>query len=207
MGARPAAEDDPPESKSDALGAGPDLPEVVSDVPQAVDGGFPEPSGNDPGDISSDPSPHHALNAPVGAPDPTEWPDPYDQRSDPRDPPRSDGEPFAEEPHPPVGSTSTSDPHPDAATALQTSATFTVVGGLLRQRLERTRRSRPTEIRMTRSWTGPVRPCGDTLNSSSSPNPRGGPGPWLDGRSARVSAPCGPGLPSGIAFEAAGLSE
>jgi hypothetical protein len=114
MGARPAAEDDPPESKSDALGAGPDLPEVVSDVPQAVDGGFPEPSGNDPGDISSDPSPHHALNAPVGAPDPTEWPDPYDQRSDPRDPPRSDGEPFAEEPHPPVGSTSTSDPHPDA---------------------------------------------------------------------------------------------
>lgn len=88
--------------------------EVVPNVPQAVDGGFPEPSGKDPGDLSGDPSPHHALNTPVGAPDPTEWPDPYEEREDPRDPPDPDDEAFGEEPHPPVGGTSTSAPHPDA---------------------------------------------------------------------------------------------
>jgi hypothetical protein len=52
-------------------------------------------------DRSKDPAPHHALNTPVGEPDPTEWPDPYEQRPDPRD-----------EDHPPTGSTSTSEPHP-----------------------------------------------------------------------------------------------
>ena len=45
--------------------------------------------------------PHHALNNPVDDPDPTEWPDPYDKREDPRG-----------EDHPPTGSRSTSDPHP-----------------------------------------------------------------------------------------------
>jgi hypothetical protein len=45
--------------------------------------------------------PHHALNNPVGEPDETEWPDPYERREDPRD-----------EDHPQTGSTSTSDPHP-----------------------------------------------------------------------------------------------
>ena len=54
-----------------------------------------------PGDRSQDPDPHHSLNNPVGEPDETEWPDPYEQREDPRD---------AE--HPPTGSTSTSEPHP-----------------------------------------------------------------------------------------------
>ena len=54
------------------------------------------------GDRSKDPSPHHALNTPVGEPDPTEWPDPSEQRPDPRD-----------EDHPPTGSTSTSEPHPE----------------------------------------------------------------------------------------------
>ena len=73
---------------------------------------FPEPSGKDPGDRSKDPSPHHALNNPVGEPDPTEYPDPYESREDPRDPPDPDGEPFGEEPHAPTGSTSTSEPHP-----------------------------------------------------------------------------------------------
>ena len=53
--------------------------------------------------------PHHALNNPVGEPDPTEWPDPYDVREDPREP--SD---VREEPrHAPPGATSTSQPHPD----------------------------------------------------------------------------------------------
>ena len=74
--------------------------------------GFPEPPGRDPGDLSQDPTPHHVLNNPVGEPDPTEWPDPYEQREDPRDPPDPDGLPFGEESHPPTGATSTSEPHP-----------------------------------------------------------------------------------------------
>ena len=53
------------------------------------------------GDRSKDPEPHHALNNPVGEPDETEWPDPYEKRDDPRD-----------EEHPASGSTSTSEPHP-----------------------------------------------------------------------------------------------
>ena len=56
----------------------------------------------DPGDRSEDPEAHHALSNPVtDEPDETEWPDPYEQRPDPRD-----------EEHPPTGSTSTSEPHP-----------------------------------------------------------------------------------------------
>lgn len=60
-----------------------------------------------------DREPHHELNNPVGDPDPTEWPDPYEKRPDPRDPPDPDGEPFGEEPHPPTNAPSTSEPHPD----------------------------------------------------------------------------------------------
>jgi hypothetical protein len=45
--------------------------------------------------------PHHDLNNPVGEPDETEWPDPYEKREDPRN-----------EDHPPTGSRSTSEPHP-----------------------------------------------------------------------------------------------
>ncbi len=57
--------------------------------------------------------PHHELNNPVGEPDPTEWPDPYERRPDPLDPVDPDAEPFGEEPHPATGSRSTSQPHPD----------------------------------------------------------------------------------------------
>ena len=53
------------------------------------------------GDRSQDEEAHHALNNPIGEPDETEYPDPYEQRTDPRD-----------EEHPPTGSTSTSEPHP-----------------------------------------------------------------------------------------------
>jgi hypothetical protein len=74
--------------------------------------GFPEPAGRDPGDISKDAEPHHALSNPVQDPDPTEWPDPYEKRGDPRDPPDPDDAPFGEEPHPAPGSVSTSEPHP-----------------------------------------------------------------------------------------------
>ena len=115
--ARTEAKTTPPPAlpePAEAPEAEPELPEVVPNVPHAVDGGFPEPSGSDPGDLSRDPSPHHALNTPVRAPDPTEWPDPYEKRNDPRDPPDPDAQAFGEEPHPSVGSTSTSDPHPDA---------------------------------------------------------------------------------------------
>jgi hypothetical protein len=66
----------------------------------------------EPGDRSRDPSPHHVLGNPVGEPDPTEWPDPYEKREDPRGPADLDGAPSAEAPHPPTGSISTSDPHP-----------------------------------------------------------------------------------------------
>ncbi|HEX5763314.1 MAG TPA: hypothetical protein VFY04_09360 [Solirubrobacterales bacterium] len=74
--------------------------------------GFPEPPGKDPGDISKDKSPYASLSNPVGEPDPTEWPDPYDKREDPRDPDDPDGAPFGEEPHAPTGAISTSEPHP-----------------------------------------------------------------------------------------------
>jgi hypothetical protein len=66
--------------------------------------GFPEPPGKDPGDISQDREPHHVLNNPVRDPDPTEWPDPYDKREDPRDPDDPDS--------PAPGAQSTSEPHP-----------------------------------------------------------------------------------------------
>jgi hypothetical protein len=74
--------------------------------------GFPEPPGKDPGKISGDAEPHHSLSNPVGDPDPTEWPDPYERREDPRDPPDPDDAPFGDEPHPVPGSMSTSEPHP-----------------------------------------------------------------------------------------------
>lgn len=68
------------------------------------------PAEVEPGDRSKDADPHHALNNPVGEPDPTEWPDPYEHREDPRAP-EVGGKPGAE-PHAPTGATSTSEPHP-----------------------------------------------------------------------------------------------
>jgi hypothetical protein len=54
---------------------------------------------------------HDALNEPATDPDPTEWPDPYDKRPDPRDPDADD--PFMDfgDVHTPTGATSTSEPH------------------------------------------------------------------------------------------------
>ena len=98
--------DDPPAPEEGAAGS----PDRAPEAEPAT--GFPEPPGRDPGDRSRDPSPHHALNNPVGEPDPTEYPDPYEQREDPRDPPDPDGLPFGENPHPQTGSRSTSEPHP-----------------------------------------------------------------------------------------------
>jgi hypothetical protein len=66
----------------------------------------------EPGNISGEKNPHRALNNPVVDPDPTEYPDPFEKRDDPRDPADPDGKPFGEEPHPPTGAESTSEPHP-----------------------------------------------------------------------------------------------
>lgn len=72
--------------------------------------GFPEPPGKDPGDISRGQSPYSALNAPVGEPDPTAWPDPYDRRADPRAPSEDMVFPADGASHTPVGATSDSEP-------------------------------------------------------------------------------------------------
>ena len=54
---------------------------------------------------------HASLNEPATDPDPTEWPDPYDKRPDPRDPAAHEaGMDFGDE-HTATGATSTSEPH------------------------------------------------------------------------------------------------
>ena len=56
-------------------------------------------------------NPHHELDNPVtDDPDPTEYPDPYEQREDPKAPVDVNEDP----PHVPTGATSDSEPHPDA---------------------------------------------------------------------------------------------
>jgi hypothetical protein len=53
---------------------------------------------------------HDVLNEPATDPDPTEWPDPYDKRPDPRYPdPEAQQMGFGDV-HTPTGSTSTSEP-------------------------------------------------------------------------------------------------
>lgn len=72
------------------------------------------PSEPDPPPPPSDVDPHHVLNNPVGEPDPTEWPDPYETRPDPRDPTEGGEElPLGDDSHTADGATSTSEPHPD----------------------------------------------------------------------------------------------
>ncbi len=60
----PRPEDQPGSDKS-ASAADDDLPKVIPNVPQAVGGGFPEPPGRDPNDLSKHDEPHHVLNTPV----------------------------------------------------------------------------------------------------------------------------------------------
>jgi hypothetical protein len=54
---------------------------------------------------------HHELNEPASDPDPTEWPDPYDRRPDPRDPEAEADEMDFGEVHTATGATSTSEPN------------------------------------------------------------------------------------------------
>jgi hypothetical protein len=57
------------------------------------------------------PDVHHALNEPATDPDPTEWPDPYDKRPDPRDA-HTDAEGMVlGDVQTPTGSISTSEPN------------------------------------------------------------------------------------------------
>ena len=60
---------------------------------------------------------HAALNEPATDPDPTEWPDPYDKRPDPRDPIDPNDMDFGEV-HTPTGATSTSEPHHESDPAV-----------------------------------------------------------------------------------------
>jgi hypothetical protein len=85
--------------------------------------GFPEPPGRDPGDRTGDGTPHSSLNTPVGEPDPTEWPDPYDRREDPRAPAEEMAFPGDGTAHTQTGAESTSAPHPhDDPEAVRTDA-------------------------------------------------------------------------------------
>ena len=61
-------------------------------------------------DLPSERDVHHALNEPAVDPDPTEWPDPYDKRPDPRDPDAEAIEMDFGDVHTPTGATSTSEP-------------------------------------------------------------------------------------------------
>lgn len=94
----------------------PSKPETTE--PETTEPETNEPEAAGPGVPGRDvpperaPDPHHALNVPVGDPDPTEWPDPYDQRPDPRDPVEGDELPIGDVPHTPPGAVSTSEPHP-----------------------------------------------------------------------------------------------
>jgi hypothetical protein len=72
----------------------------------------PKPSV-EPGNISLDRDhPYRALSNPIGDPDETEYPDPFETREDPRDPVDPDELPLGAEPHPPTGAVSTSEPRP-----------------------------------------------------------------------------------------------
>jgi hypothetical protein len=58
------------------------------------------PAEREPGNRTGEP-PHHALSNPVDEPDPTEFPDPYEKREDPRD--QGHADPSTSEPHGPRG--------------------------------------------------------------------------------------------------------
>jgi hypothetical protein len=84
---------------------------VAETTPPAAEPSDPGVPGRDTPPARPE-DPHHELNVPVGEPDPTEWPDPYDHRPDPRDPDADDEIAVGNVPHTPPGATSTSSPHP-----------------------------------------------------------------------------------------------
>jgi hypothetical protein len=111
----PPAPDEAPAPEESPASERPLVPpaDTRTDAPMTPTGtDAPQKPEVEPGDRSKDKSPHHALNNPIGDPDPTEWPDPYEKRDDPRDPADPDAQPFGEEPHAPTNAESTSEPHP-----------------------------------------------------------------------------------------------
>jgi hypothetical protein len=89
-----------------------DIAETEVRPPKTTGTDAPPKPEFEPGNISGDKEPHHALNNPIVDPDETEYPDPFEKRDDPRDPVDPDGMAFGDEPHPPTGAGSTSEPHP-----------------------------------------------------------------------------------------------
>jgi hypothetical protein len=71
-----------------------------------------KPLNPDATDPTAD-NPHETLSNPAEAPDPTEFPDPYEQRPDPKDPAAVDtpASPAEQERTGTGGETSTSEPH------------------------------------------------------------------------------------------------
>jgi hypothetical protein len=106
--AKPVAKPEAPEPK---LPESPRPKETRPTKPKAPKAKPAKPK-REPGDQRGGKDPHHALNNPVTDPDPTEYPDPFDKREDPRDPVDPDGLPFGDEPHPQTGAASTSEPPP-----------------------------------------------------------------------------------------------
>jgi hypothetical protein len=104
--AEPAAKSKPPKPAAAK-------PKAEAEPPGTTGTDAPPKPAAEPGDMSGGKDPHHALNNPVGEPDETEYPDPYETRPDPLDPVDPDGEPFGEEPHPATGAESTSEPPPE----------------------------------------------------------------------------------------------
>jgi hypothetical protein len=97
-----------PSSPGEA-GAGAEGRPREGDAPSGIE----EAPGRDPGAVDRERDPHHKLNNPAGEPDPTEWPDPYEKRPDPRFPEDDPLAGEAEDVHTQTGSLSTSEPHPD----------------------------------------------------------------------------------------------
>lgn len=112
---RPAPESPAPKPKPKAAKTAkagkPKAAKAKRATPPATTGtDAPTVPGAEPGDQRGGKDPHHSLNNPVVDPDPTEYPDPFDKREDPRAPQDPDGAPFGEEPHPATGAESTSEP-------------------------------------------------------------------------------------------------
>jgi hypothetical protein len=99
------------ESRKEPTSPNPEEVPTESDVAESTPGvpGEAEPSADD-SSADEDEEPHHALSNPAEDPDPTEWPDPYDKREDPRDAPGAESGDV--DTHTGTGALSTSEPHP-----------------------------------------------------------------------------------------------
>jgi hypothetical protein len=110
VGPKPAVPKPKRAPKAKAPAKGKSKPKAKAKPPKTTGTDAPPKPSVEPGNISGDKEPHHALNNPVVDPDETEYPDPFEKRDDPRDPVDPDGESFGEDPHPATGSESTSEP-------------------------------------------------------------------------------------------------